>query len=129
MKQMERRIKKGVLFVPIFIGGIFLFTWLIMLLWNGILPGVITGVKSISFFQAMGILVLSKILFGFNSGWGGGSRYQRRKQQMEEKLQHMTPEEREQFKAEWRNRCGGRWGGFEAMKHKPQQPNEELTEP
>ena len=109
MKQMERRIKKGVLFIPIFIGGLFLFTWLIMLLWNGILPGVITGVKSISFFQAMGILVLSKILFGFNSGWGGGSRYRMRKQEMEEKLKNMTPEEREQFKAEWRNRCGGRW--------------------
>ena len=111
MKQMEHRIKKGLLFVPIFIGGIFLFTWLIMLLWNGILPE-ITGVKAISFFQAMGILVLSKILFGFNSGWGGG-RYNRRRQYMQEKLQHMTPEEREKFKAEWRNRCGGRWGRFE----------------
>ena len=112
MKQMERRIKKGVLIVPIFIGGFFLFTWLIMLLWNGILPE-ITGVKTVSFFQAMGILALSKILFGFNSGWGGGSRYSRRKQQMEEKLQHMTPEEREQFKTEWKNRCGGRWSRFE----------------
>ena len=111
MKQMEHRIKKGILFVPIFIGGIFLFTWLVMLLWNGILPKV-TGVKNISFFQAMGILVLSKILFGFNSRWGGG-HYARRKQQMEEKLQHMTPEEREQFKAEWKNRCGGRWSRFE----------------
>ncbi|HEX2683685.1 MAG TPA: hypothetical protein VHL77_07125 [Ferruginibacter sp.] len=113
MKQMERRIKKGMLFVPIFIGGLFLFTWIIMLLWNGILPDVVTGIKDISFFQAMGILVLSKILFGFNKGWGGGSRYHRRKQLMEEKLQRMTPEEREQFKAEWKHRCGGRWRRFE----------------
>ena len=110
MKKMEHRIKKGVLFIPIFIGGIFLFTWLVMLLWNAVLPAV-TGVKAITFFQSMGILVLSKILFGFNSGWGGG--YNRRKQQMEEKLQHMTPEEREQFKAEWKNRCGSRWGRFD----------------
>ena len=109
MKQMERRIKKGVLFVPIFIGGIFLFTWLIMLLWNGILPGVITGVKSISFFQAMGILVLSKILFGFNKGWGGRSRHYEWKNRMAEKLKDMTPEEREKFKSEWRNRCGSGW--------------------
>ena len=107
---MEHRIKKGVLFIPIFIGGIFLFTWLVMLLWNAVLP-VVTGVKAISFFQAMGILVLSKILFGFNSGWGSG--YNRRKQQMEEKLQSMTPEEREKFKAEWKTRCGGRWGRFD----------------
>ena len=25
-------------------------------------------------------------------------------------LDTMTPEQREQFKAEWKNRCGGRWG-------------------
>ena len=106
MKQMERRIKKGVLFVPIFIGGVFLFTWIIQLLWNNILPEV-TGVKTISFFQAMGIFVLSKILFGFNSGWGGKHKW---RQGIEEKLQHMTPEEKEKFKAEWKNRCGGRWG-------------------
>lgn len=107
MNKMKHKIKKGILFVPIFIGGIFLFTWLVMLLWNAILPAV-TGVKAISFFQAMGILVLSKILFGFNKGWGGSRHYQW-KHRMEEKLKDMTPEEREKFKAEWRNRCGGRW--------------------
>lgn len=106
---MEHRIKKGVLFIPIFIGGIFLFTWLVMLLWNAVLP-VVTGVKAISFFQAMGILVLSKILFGFNSGWGG--RHYQWKQRMEEKLHNMTPEEREKLKSEWKTRCGGRWGRF-----------------
>ena len=109
MKKMEHRIKKGLLFIPIFIGGVFLFTSLVMLLWNAILPAV-TGVKSISFFQAMGILVLSKILFGFNKGWGGGSRNYEWKNRMAEKLKDMTPEEREKFKAEWRNRCGSRWG-------------------
>ena len=105
---MESRIKKGILFVPIFIGGVFLFTWLVMLLWNNILPEV-TGVKAISFFQAMGILVLSKILFGFNKGWGGRSRHYEWKNRMAEKLKGMTPEEREKFKAEWRNRCRSRW--------------------
>ncbi len=107
MNTRKHKIKKGVLFVPIFIGGVFLFTWLVMLLWNAILPAV-TGVKSISFFQAMGILALSKILFGFNKGWGSSRQYQW-KHRMEEKLKDMTPEEREKFKAEWRNRCGSRW--------------------
>lgn len=106
MKKMEHRIRRGVLFVPLFIGGLFLFTWVIMLLWNNILPEV-TGVKTISYFQAMGILVLSKILFGFNKGWGSRNHYNR--YGMKEKLQNMTPEEREQFKNEWRNRCGSRW--------------------
>ena len=109
MKKMEHRIKKGVLFVPIFIGGIFLFTWVVMLLWNGILPE-ITGVKTINFFQAMGILVLSKILFGgFGGGHSGRWRNKEKWMEMKDKFAGMTPEEREEFKTEWRNKCGGRW--------------------
>ena len=68
MNQLERRIKKGVLFVPIFIGGLFLFTLFVMLLWNAVLPAVIPAIKVISYWQAMGILVLSKMLFGFGGG-------------------------------------------------------------
>jgi hypothetical protein len=117
----KHRIKKGVLFVPIFIGGLFLFTGVIMLLWNGILPGVITGVKAISYFQAMGILVLSKILFGgFGRRHGGGWRSRGKWMEMKEKFSGMTPEEREKFKAEWKNKCAGRW----AMR---QTPNDTAT--
>jgi Ca2+/H+ antiporter, TMEM165/GDT1 family len=32
---------------------------------------------------------------------------------MKQRFENMTPEEREKFKAEWKNRCGGRWGNFE----------------
>ena len=108
MKKMERRIKLGILFVPIFIGGVLLFTWALMLLWNAVLPAAIPAVKAINFWQAMGIFALSKILFGFNQGWGGSRR--QRKQRLEDKWINMTPEEREQFKSDWRSRCGGRWG-------------------
>lgn len=111
MKQMDRRIKKGVLFVPIFIGGLFLFTLFVMLLWNAVLPAVIPAIKVISYWQAMGILVLSKMLFGFGGGWGGKRRMWR--ERMDEKWQTMTPEEKEKFKAEWKNRCAGRWGRFD----------------
>ena len=107
MKKMERRIKLGILFVPIFIGGVFLFTWALMLLWNAVLPAAVPAIKAISFWQAMGIFALSKILFGFNGGWDGNRR--RGKLRMEEKWNNMTPEEREQFKNDWRSRCGGRW--------------------
>jgi hypothetical protein len=41
-----------------------------MSLWNCLLPEIL-GVKSITFWQAMGILILSKILFGgFHFGKG-----------------------------------------------------------
>ena len=109
MDKMKHRISRGILFVPIVIGGIFLFTWGVMLLWNAVLPAAIPAVKAINFWQAMGIFVLSKILFGFNKGWGGGRRgHWGRK--MEDKWVNMTPEEREKFKEQWKNRCGGRWG-------------------
>ena len=110
MKKMEHRINRGVLFIPLFIGGVLLFSLAVMLLWNAILPAV-TGVKAITYLQAIGLLILSKILFGFNKGWGG--RHYQWKQRMEEKLHNMTSEEREKFKSEWKNRCGGRWGRFD----------------
>lgn len=95
------RAKKGFIFLLI-IGGILLFSLAVMLLWNAILPGVI-HVTAITFPQALGILVLSKILFGgFNKGrWGG----HRKMHEMREKFANMTPEEKEKFKSEWKERC------------------------
>ena len=79
----------------------------VMGLWNAILPAVL-GIKTITFIQALGILLLSKILFGgFHGGFRGkGAQW---KQRMQQKMGNMTPEEKEKFKAEWRNRCGARW--------------------
>lgn len=91
------------------IAATLLFTLIVMGLWNAILPAVL-GVKSISFIQALGILVLSKILFGgFRGGWGGGRGHEW-KQKMKDKWDTMTPEQRDKFKSEWKNRCGHRWG-------------------
>lgn len=85
----------------LFFGGI------VMLLWNNVLAAV-TNVHTITFVQALGILVLSKILFsGFRGGWGPRRYYW--KQRMAQKWNSMTPEEREKFKHEWQRRCGA-WG-------------------
>ena len=111
MRQMERRIKSGALFVPIFIGGVFLFTWILQLLWNNVLTDVV-NVKSIGFWQAMGVFALAKILFGFNSGWGGKRRRWKEGMQvrMNEKWEHMSPVERDRFREEWKQRCGSKRG-------------------
>jgi len=60
----------------------------------------------------LGILLLSKILFGGFGGRGfrGGPGGHAWKQQMKEKWNTMSEEEREKFKAEWKNRCGMRFG-------------------
>ena len=85
------------------------FSAIVMGLWNAILVEVL-GVKAISFVQALGILVLSKILFGgFRGGGGWGAHRRGRWMEMQEKMATMTPEEREKFKSEWRSRCEGRW--------------------
>ena len=81
-------------------------TWIVMSLWNCILPEVL-GVKSITFWQAMGILVLSKILFGgFHGKFGQGVRNMKEKH-MQHKMDGMTPEEKEKFKEVWRKKCAG----------------------
>ena len=102
-------IRKGLMITIFVIAAILLFSLAVMGLWNAILP-VVLGVKAITFIQALGILVLSKILFGGFGGAWRGDRSQEWKQKMKEKWESMTPEQRDQFKSEWKNRCGGRWG-------------------
>ncbi len=85
----------------------------VMLLWNAIIPDVIPGVHALRYIQAMGLLVLSKILFGgFRGGpphrkFGGWGNYEG--SPVREKWMNMSEEEREKFKSEWRNRCGRRF--------------------
>jgi hypothetical protein len=82
------------------------FIHLVMYLWNGILPDVF-GFSTITFWQAAGMLLLSKILFGgMNFGKKGcchgkgrfGSR-------MKDKFMNMSEEEKEKMKKEWKTRC------------------------
>ena len=87
--------------IPLLI--LFAVTFIVMWLWNLLLPEII-GVKSISFWQAMGILILSKILFGgFHFGKGKFGNF--KEKMMQRKMSGMTDEEKEKFKEIWRKRC------------------------
>lgn len=82
-----------------------LFTFAVRGLWNGVLVDVI-GVKSITYWQALGILVLARILFGGFPGrfrGGFGPPWRRR---MMERWESMTPEQREDMRAKMRQRFG-----------------------
>lgn len=81
------------------------FGWLVMSLWNALIPSIF-GVHAINFWQAVGLLILSKLLFGSFRTYGGGSPRWRRR--MLERWEQMTPEEREKFKQGMRHRCGPR---------------------
>ncbi|MXP57877.1 hypothetical protein [Pantoea sp. Taur] len=74
---------------------------LVMSLWNAVLPAII-GVKAIGFWQALGLLVLCRILFGglgFRPGMFGMAR-----RRMHERWMQMTPEQREEFMQHRRER-------------------------
>ena len=75
----------------------------VMSLWNWLLPALF-GWPAISFAQAIGVLVLSKLLFGGFRGSGHGFGW---RQRMIERWEKMSPEERERFRAGMRGRCGG----------------------
>ena len=93
--------------IPMILLGIGVFGGAVMLLWNNVLA-VVLHISTVSFWQALGILVLSKILFGgFRGAHFGRHQW---KQKMQQRWEGMTPEEREKFKQEWGNRCGRRFG-------------------
>jgi hypothetical protein len=86
----------------IFIGG-----EIVKLLWNWLLPALFHG-PVITFWQAVALLALCRILFGHH-GWRGGPHYvarRRIRKRMSERWQQMTPEERERYRQSWRGRCG-----------------------
>ena len=79
----------GILLVSAIGGGI------VMQLWNGLLPSIF-GFPAITFWQALGLLVLCRILFG-GLGRHGCSRSPLRRR-LDERFGHMSPEDRERFR-------------------------------
>jgi hypothetical protein len=73
-----------------------------MSLWNWLAPALFGG-RVITFWQALGVLILSKILFGGFHGRPGGHRHWRGR--MRERWERMTPEEREKFRQGWGGGC------------------------
>ena len=116
---MRPRLKKMLLIAPFAILGMLLFVAIggeiVMHLWNWLLPSLF-GWRYISFWQALGLLALCRILVG-GFGLHGGSRSnfrsrmgdrmaERMAERVGERWEHMTPEERERFRQRLRERCG-----------------------
>jgi hypothetical protein len=93
------RLGKLVLFLgaAAAIGGV------VMLLWNAVIPTVFAAGRTIDYWHALALLVLSRILFG---GFRGGGGWHRRNHWR--RWEAMTPEEREQMKHSVSAPCRGR---------------------
>jgi hypothetical protein len=77
-----------------------LFGLIVMSLWNWLMPAIFS-LHTITYWQALGLLILAKIFFGgFRGGPGGMRRH------MRENWEHLTPEERAKFRDAIRKRCG-----------------------
>jgi hypothetical protein len=74
--------------------------WVVMQLWNAVVPALFVGAHAIDYAHALGLLVLCRILFGgfrgHRGGWGRG--HWRR-------WAAMTPEEREQMLKQRSSHC------------------------
>ena len=103
---MERKLKMFFL-APLAILGILLFAGLgglvVRELWNGLLPPLF-GFPAVTFWQALGLLVLCRILFGGLGGRGHSGSHVRRRladriaERVAERWDAMTPEQRERVR-------------------------------
>lgn len=103
--------KKWYIIAPIGIAAVALFIGIggeiVLQLWNWLLPALF-GWRQITFWQAIGILALCRILFGGLGGHGShrsGIR-SRMADRMATRRENMTPEERERFRQGMQGRCG-----------------------
>ena|SRR6185295_3727854 len=108
MRNRRTRILRLLLIVPIAVVVFgFIFGQVTLQLWNWLMP-TIFGLPTLTFWQALGLLFLSWILFGGRRGFSGPGRHMRHR--MRERWEQMTPEQREELRKgmadRWGRRCG-----------------------
>jgi hypothetical protein len=88
------------------IASIVVMAAVIMWTWNWLVPDLFHG-PLINFYQAIGLMILSRLLFrGFHGFKGRGMHYGRL-ENWKEKFEKMTPEEKDKMRELWKKRCGG----------------------
>lgn len=74
--------------------------WVVMELWNTVATSAIAGAHPMDYFHSLGLLLLSRILFGGLRGRAGGHQRGQRA-----KWKAMTPQERQSFRQRLHNKC------------------------
>lgn len=98
MKCRRKFLAKAVLLVLV----IALLGWIVMSLWNWIIPALVVNAHAIDYPRAVGLLVLCRILFGGFRGHGGCHKARQWRH-----WQRMTPQEREQLRNDLRSAWRG----------------------
>ncbi|RFS24596.1 hypothetical protein DVR12_05160 [Chitinophaga silvatica] len=92
-----------------------------MSLWNCLIPELFHG-PVISFWQALGLLLLGKLLFGWHGG-PGGPKGRAWKNKFRDRMENMSEEERERMKEAFKNRCKSGFNAFAEEFCKKDEPN------
>ena len=104
MRGRARWVVKGAAFLALAIAGIALLSLVVMSLWNWLVPSLFHG-PALQYWQAVGLLLLSRILFGSLRGRGGWHGHWRQRM-WRERWANMTPEERARMREHFQRRCG-----------------------
>jgi hypothetical protein len=89
-------------FAAILAVAVLVFGFVVTHLWNYVMPSLF-GLHMITFWQAVALVILGKLLFGGFRPGRGGMHWRGR---MMERWEQMTPEQREKFREGMRGRCG-----------------------
>lgn len=102
-RRVAKKIAIGLAFFAVMLIAAALFGLAVMHLWNWLMPALF-GLHVVTYWQAVGLLILSWILFRGPRGWGRPGAY--RWNHMRGRWQRMTPEEKERFRAKMREWAG-----------------------
>jgi hypothetical protein len=102
-------------------------------LWNWLMPAIF-ALPLITFWQALGLFLLGKLLLGWHGGgapWKEKAR-QKWRNKMKERMENMTEEQREEMRERFR-KCGGmdrwdRWDKWDPCKPKPKAEDDTQSE-
>ncbi|HKJ41502.1 MAG TPA: hypothetical protein VKA27_05375 [Sunxiuqinia sp.] len=101
---MDYSKRKWAFFPLIFLAAIAGFSLLVMLVWNAVIPDLFHG-PVISYWQALLLLILARILFG-------GGHFRRpgfSHHTFKDRFKQMTPEEQEVFRTKMQHLRKARW--------------------
>ena len=104
IRWVVRGVAKAVAIAVAVVLFIAAFSWVVMVLWNALVPSLFHG-PVLGYWQALGLLVLCRILFGGLRGFRGGHGHWRR-HGWRERWESLTPEERARLRERFMERCG-----------------------
>ncbi len=121
-QNIGKKVAKGFGFLMLFILFIILSGLVVMSLWNWLMPALF-GFKTLTFLQALGLLLLSKILFGNFGGKHKSGHKNKWKNRMRSKWENMSEEDKERFKMKYESHwCGSK------MSHQPESTDQDSIE-